>query len=77
MNYEEVPGTWAFELKDHWKAFCAISDLINEKGNQGKVDRLKFREYLLWDMQNRHEKEVNDQAQIPCDIVRERWEEVS
>ena len=41
-----------------WKAF---DDYVTEmmKKNYG-MDRMKFREYVLWDMKRRHDEEVND-----------------
>ena len=59
INYEEVPGTWAHELKNHWDAFDNICKIMNDKGNEDKVDYFKWREYVLWDMQRRHNEEVN------------------
>lgn len=67
MDSEKVPGTWAHELRRHfeafssgcWRAFNHAADAMNE-ANEGKVDRLKWREYVLWDMRQKHDKEMKD-----------------
>lgn len=65
MNVEDDPTTWAYELKQHWDSFsdgCWISfnkicEVMRENGHENKIDRIKWREYVLWDMQRRHDKE--------------------
>lgn len=65
-DFENVPGTWAYELREHFKAFsdaCWVSfnnacEDMRKHGHENKVDALKWREYVLWDMQKKHEIEV-------------------
>lgn len=70
-DYEDIPGTWSHELKNHFKAFLNLcweglnrsSDLMLKEGHDNKIDRLKWREYVLYDMQKRHDFEVNGNKQ--------------
>lgn len=55
INYENVPGTWAKVLYDNWLAFNDVVRGMDDSG--GKVPHEKWREYILWDMQRRHEEE--------------------
>ncbi len=57
-EYDDVPGTWAYEYDQHWKAFNACIDHMIQ-GENGKMNRLNFRENVLQYMQERHEEEVN------------------
>ena len=67
LDAENTPGTWAFELKQHydkfneflWKEFNKYCHISNEKGHNNVVEYNKWREYILWDMQRRHTQEVN------------------
>lgn len=67
MNVEEDPNTWAHTLKEHWKiftdhtwhAFSVFEEETRKIGHENKVDKMKWREYLIWDMQRRHEEEKN------------------
>jgi hypothetical protein len=56
VNYEKVPGTWAYEMKNNWLAFNSVCDEMQD-GYEKRVDRIIFREFVLKDMQERHEKE--------------------
>lgn len=55
VNYEEVPGTWAKALKDNWLAFNEVVRLMDD--SNGKVPHKKWRAYILYDMQRRHDEE--------------------
>lgn len=65
IDYENDPETWAFELKKHWdiftehtwKVFLAFEEETRKIGHELKIDKFKWREYLLWDMLRRHEEE--------------------
>lgn len=67
MEHENDPSTWEHTLKTHWdifteytwKAFSVFEEETRKIGHENKVDKLKWREYLLWDMQRRHEEEKN------------------
>lgn len=69
-NYENDPSTWAYELRQHfnafseycWKGFNSACEEMRKIGHENKVDRLKWREYVLWDMQKKHKKEVKEGA---------------
>lgn len=73
-NCENEPGTWAYELKEHWdlftdsvwRAFSAFEEETRKIGHENKVDKFKWREYLLWDMQRRHEEEI---ANMKCQLL--------
>ena len=64
-NYEGVPGTWAHTLKEHWdiftehtwRAFSVFEEETRKIAHENKIDKFKWREYLLWDMRKRHEEE--------------------
>ena len=64
-DFESIPGTWAYELKQHYDAFCgacwkgfnAACEDMRAKGHENKVGRMEWREYVLWDMQRRHNEE--------------------
>ena len=55
INYEDVPGTWAKVLKDNWDAFNDVVRMMDD--SNGKVSHKKWREYILWDMQKRHDED--------------------
>lgn len=70
MDVEDNPETWGYHLKEHWKSFSDgcdrywkvfsfICDEWNKEGHKNKIDRLTWREYVLWDMMRRHQEEVN------------------
>ena len=67
MNIEDDPSTWEHTLKAHWntftefawRGFSVFEEETRKIGHENKVDKLKWREYLLWDMQRRHEEEKN------------------
>jgi hypothetical protein len=56
-EFEDVPGTWAYELKKHWDAFNAACEYMRGRGHENKISAYKWREYVLWDMQRRHDEE--------------------
>ena len=56
--FEFDKKTWAYILKQHWDVFNRICDEWNEEGHQGKLDKYKWREYILWYMQRRHDEEI-------------------
>lgn len=64
-DFEKVSGTWAYTLKEHWddftnhswQAFSVFEEETRKLGHENKIDKFKWREYLLWDMQRRHEEE--------------------
>lgn len=64
---ENTPGTWAIELKNHWDHFTDYTwvgfemfvDDSLKRGHQNKIDKMKWREYLIWDLQRRHQEEVD------------------
>ena len=66
-EFENVPGTWSYILKNHfdaftqgcWKAFNTACEDMREKGHENKVPKMKWREYVLWDMQKKHDEEVS------------------
>lgn len=43
----------------HYK--YADCELMRELGHENKIDRFKWREYVLWDMQKKHEEEVTEE----------------
>ncbi len=47
--------TWAEVLERNWKAFNAVCDDMRQRQ---AMDPMKFRGYVLWDMQQRHNHEV-------------------
>jgi hypothetical protein len=65
-NHENVPGTWAHALREHfnaftlhcWRGFDASCELMREIGHENKIDRYKWRDYVLWDMKRMHDEEV-------------------
>jgi hypothetical protein len=63
-DFESVPGTWAFELKNHWDAFSDLAwrafDKYVDSTRGLSLDKMKWREYLLWDMCRRHKEEVKN-----------------
>ena len=71
MNVEDDPSTWAYALKNHWdvftkhtwEAFSHFEEETRKIGHENKVDKMKWREYLLWDMQKRHDEEKNGMDQ--------------
>jgi hypothetical protein len=60
---EKDPGTYAWHLYEHWKAFNSSVDAMLM--GDTKMNRYKFREYMLWDMQRRHEMEVPERSGEP------------
>ena len=72
IDYEIVPGTWAYELREHfeaftkycWDGFNRCCEEMREKGHENNVDRLKWREYVLWDMQKKHRAEVKNERRL-------------
>jgi len=64
---ENDPLTWEFSLKEHWniftefawKGFYAFEEETRKIGHENKIDKFKWREYLIWDLQRRHNEEVN------------------
>jgi len=58
-NFDNIPGTWACELKQHFLAFshaCWIGfnnacEDMRKNSHENEVDRIKWREYVLLDMQ--------------------------
>ena len=60
---EKDHGTYAYHLLEHWKAFNSSVDamLMGDK----TTNRYKFREYMLWDMQRRHDMEAPERSQQP------------
>jgi hypothetical protein len=59
INYEEVPGTWAHALKANWLAFNEVVRKMDD--SNGKVPHERWREYILWDMQRRHDEEMKNE----------------
>ncbi|MBS3903764.1 MAG: hypothetical protein KGZ39_00375 [Simkania sp.] len=63
-DFEKVPGTWAYELKNHWEVFSAYCwktfNKCSEHTVEENVDFLKWREYMLWDMCRRHKEELQN-----------------
>jgi len=65
QDFEKVKGTWAHELREHfngfsqfvWDGFDRAIELMRDKGGMKAVDKFAWREYVLWDMQNKHDKE--------------------
>lgn len=67
MSKEDLgPGTWDYELRKHFEAFTKVawvafnnaSERMRKEGHENKVSKIKWREYVIWDMQRRHEKEL-------------------
>lgn len=65
LTEENGLGTWDYELQEHFKAFTAFcweglnascNEMV-EEGHEGKVPFYKWREYVIYDMQRRHDKE--------------------
>lgn len=57
----KIPGTWAYELDQHWKAFNACVNEMWVCGHEKKIDYWLWRDYVLWDMQKRHNDEKEKQ----------------
>jgi hypothetical protein len=53
-NAELDEGTWAWHHKQHWDAF---NDCIREMNSDGTMDHWKLRDYVLYDMNKRHQQE--------------------
>ena len=54
---EEERVVYVKDIMDyHWEEFNRAVDILNEGM---KCDRLKLREYMLWDMDKRHKEEVD------------------
>jgi len=66
-NPKDVPTTWEYNLNEHWIAFSALAwkgfSIFEEEtrkiGHENKVDKFKWREYLIWDMQRRNDEEMS------------------
>lgn len=54
-EFEKVPGTWAKVLYDNWLAFNVVVREMDD--SDGKLPHEKWREYILYDMQRRHDEE--------------------
>lgn len=69
-DFEDVPGTWSNELRKHfdaftkycWLGFNKACEEMREKGHENKVPKMEWREYVLWDMQKKHEEEKNKES---------------
>lgn len=63
---EKDPTTWAYGLRAHfnafsegcWRSFNLVCDEMNRLGHENKLNKFKWREYVLWDMQQKHEEEM-------------------
>lgn len=61
------PQTWEEVLREHWEIFCkhtwygfsVFEEETRRIGHENKVTKMQWREYLIWDMQRRHEEEKN------------------
>jgi hypothetical protein len=60
FDAEKIEGTWAWEYNLHWKAFNACIEQMNRLGHENKLDHIKLREDVLWDMIRRHEEEKKE-----------------
>lgn len=38
---------------------------MRKEGHENKIDRLKWREYVLWDMQKKHDEEIHKDIKLP------------
>lgn len=60
-EFTNVPGTWSYELNEHFKGFSQYCwdgfDKCSESMREEGVDKMNWREYLLHDMQRRHDFE--------------------
>lgn len=64
---ENSPDTWAYELREHfnafsrccWEGFNSACEEMVRIGHENKINSLKWREYVLWDMQKKHDAELN------------------
>lgn len=64
-EFENVPGTWSYELKKHWDAFSencwkgfnSCCEEMRKTGHENKISKESWRQYLIWDMQRRHDEE--------------------
>jgi len=56
-EYDQVEGTWAHLLRANWLAFNEVVKDMND--SKGKLPHYKMRAYVLYDMQRRHDEEVN------------------
>jgi len=62
VDFEQVKGTWAYELRQHfdafsnacWKGFNSACEAMKDE----PMDKYKWRGYVLWDMQKKHREEV-------------------
>ena len=67
-NYQEEIRTWEDELKKHWDiftefawiGFSAFEEETRKIGHESKVTKMKWREYLIHDLQRRHNEEVSE-----------------
>jgi hypothetical protein len=55
-DFENIEGTWAKVLKNNWLAFNDVVRSMDD--SNGKVPHKAWREYILWDMQRRHDEEI-------------------
>lgn len=51
---ENCGPTWEEILNRNWTSFNLVCADMNEKGHDNKLDPIAWREYVLWDMQRRH-----------------------
>lgn len=64
------PGTWDYELRKHfeyftaacWRCFNAAVEEMREKGHQNKVTKEAWRDFVIYDMQRRHDEEVKNEG---------------
>ena len=64
------PGTWDHELRKHfdcfseacWRVFNQATEEMREIGHQNKVTKEAWREYVIYDMQRRHDEEVKNEG---------------
>ncbi len=61
IDYKKIPGTWAHLLECHWQEFNDVIRRMDD--SNGLVPHEKLRAYVLWDMQRRHDEELNKQGQ--------------
>jgi hypothetical protein len=68
-DYSSIPGTWAYELEQPWKAFNACVYEMWEYGHDKKVPYLNWREYVLWDMQRKHNEEKDQEEKMKSGYI--------
>jgi len=57
-EFEKVKGTWDHREYLVWKLFNVIIELIDD--SSGKVPHEKWRQMAIWDLQKRHDEEINE-----------------